>query len=194
MKLILFNKPYRVLSQFTDQAGRKTLSDFISEPGVYAAGRLDYDSEGLLLLTDDGRLKNRISHPRYKLPKTYWVQVEGAVHPTALAALRGGVSIRGGMARALDAESIEPPACLWPREPPIRYRERVPDSWIRVSIDEGRNRQVRRMTAAVGLPALRLIRAAIGPWRLGDLRPGQWRSMSATRAWRMIRDFSETDT
>ncbi|MBL8649130.1 MAG: pseudouridine synthase [Sphingopyxis sp.] len=178
MTLILFNKPYDVLSQFTDRgtagSARRTLSAFIDMPGVYPAGRLDRDSEGLMLLTDDGRLQARIADPKYKMPKTYLAQVEGAVTGEALAILRAGVRLKDGLTRPAEAESITDPA-LWPRDPPIRVRQSVPDSWIRLTISEGRNRQVRRMTAAVGHPTLRLVRWRIGDWALGDLAPGEWR-------------------
>lgn len=178
MTLILFNKPYDVLSQFTDAgtAGspRATLSDHIDHKGVYPAGRLDRDSEGLLLLTDDGRLQARIADPRFKLPKTYLVQVEGQADEAALARLRQGVMLNDGMTRPARAEAIEAPE-LWPRVPPVRFRKSVPDCWIRLTISEGRNRQVRRMTAAVGLPTLRLVRWAVGDWTLEGLQPGEWR-------------------
>ena len=177
MTLILFNKPYDVLSQFTDSgtAGstRQTLSDFIDVPGVYPAGRLDLDSEGLMLLTDDGRLQARISDPKYKMPKTYLAQVEGEASEAALAMLRKGVQLKDGPTRPAEAEMIADPQ-LWPRDPPIRVRKSVPDCWIRLTITEGRNRQVRRMTAAVGLPTLRLVRWSIGPWTLDGVPPGQW--------------------
>lgn len=176
-RLILFNKPFNVLSQFTDRgtaAARQTLSDYIPVPGVYPAGRLDRDSEGLLLLTDDGRLQARIADPRFKLPKTYLVQVEGEPADDALERLRSGVTLNDGMTRPAQAERIAPPA-LWPRDPPVRYRKSVPDCWLRLTIYEGRNRQVRRMTAAVGHPTLRLVRWSIGEWSLGDLQPGDWR-------------------
>ncbi|QNO27119.1 pseudouridine synthase [Sphingopyxis sp. OPL5] len=176
--LILFNKPYDVLSQFTDRgtAGstRRTLSDFIDLPGVYPAGRLDLDSEGLMLLTDDGRLQARIADPKYKMPKTYWAQVEGEVSEEALVALRRGVKLKDGLTRPAEAEAIADPG-LWPRDPPIRVRKSIPDGWISLTISEGRNRQVRRMTAAVGYPTLRLVRWRIGDWTLGDLKPGEWR-------------------
>jgi len=173
--LILFNKPFGVLSQFTDgQGDRATLSDFIDQPSVYPAGRLDRDSEGLLLLTDDGRLQARIAHPRHKMPKTYLVQVEGDPHNSALAALANGVRLKDGMTRPAQARRIAPPRSLWPRDPPIRVRKSVPDSWIELIVTEGRNRQVRRMTAAVGYPTLRLIRWRIGPWDLAGLGPGKW--------------------
>tara|TARA_R110000851_G_scaffold135763_1_gene271352 strand:+ start:459 stop:1016 length:558 start_codon:yes stop_codon:yes gene_type:complete len=178
-RLILFNKPFGVLSQFTDAgtAGspRKTLSDFIDVPGVYAAGRLDQDSEGLLVLTNDGQLQNRISDPKFKQPKTYWVQVEGVPDEAALQALRTGVTLKDGKTAPAKAESISEPENLWPRNPPIRVRKSVPDSWISLTITEGRNRQVRRMTAAVGYPTLRLIRSRIGDWALAGLPPGEWR-------------------
>jgi len=176
--LILFNKPYDVLSQFTDrgtETQRATLSAFIDIPGVYPAGRLDRDSEGLLLLTDDGRLQARIADPKFKLPKSYLVQVEGTPDDAALDALRGGVRLKDGMTRPAEAERIDPPD-LWPRDPPIRYRASVPDCWLRLTIREGRNRQVRRMTAAIGHPTLRLVRWSIGDWALGDLPPGTWRA------------------
>lgn len=176
-RLILFNKPYDMLSQFTDRNSpttRATLSDSIAVPGVYPAGRLDRDSEGLLLLTDDGRLQSRIADPKFKLPKTYLVQVEGTVSDEALAALRGGVMLKDGLTRPAQADRIDPPA-LWPRDPPIRVRQTVPDSWLRLTIAEGRNRQVRRMTAAVGFPTLRLVRWAVGDWTVEGIAPGQWR-------------------
>ncbi len=176
-RLILFNKPYGVLSQFTDRGSedaRATLSDFIAASGVYPAGRLDRDSEGLLLLTDDGRLQARIADPRFKLPKTYLVQVEGEPDDAALAALRDGVMLSDGPTRAAEASRIPAPQ-LWPRDPPVRFRKTVPDSWIELTIREGRNRQVRRMTAAVGHPALRLVRWSIGEWSLEGIAPGAWR-------------------
>jgi 23S rRNA pseudouridine2457 synthase len=180
MTLIAFNKPMNVLSQFTDAgtAGspRATLSDYIDCPGVYPAGRLDRDSEGLLLLTDDGRLQARIADPQFKLPKTYLVQVEGEVSEEALAALRRGVRLNDGLTRPAQAEGMDPPQ-LWPRDPPVRFRKTVPDAWLRLTICEGRNRQVRRMTAAVGLPTLRLVRWAIGDWSLDGLAPGEWRAV-----------------
>ncbi len=177
-RLILFNKPYGVLPQFTDKgtedSPRPTLSDYIDCAGVYPAGRLDMDSEGLMLLTDDGKLQARISDPKYKMPKTYLVQVEGYVSEDALAALRGGVRLKDGMTLPATALRIEAPA-LWPRDPPIRVRLSVPDSWISLTIHEGRNRQVRRMTAAVGFPTLRLVRWAVGDWTLDRLDQGKWR-------------------
>jgi 23S rRNA pseudouridine2457 synthase len=179
-RLILFNKPYDVLSQFTDARSptpRATLSDFIDLPGVYPAGRLDRDSEGLLLLTDDGRLQSRISDPRFKTAKTYLAQVEGEPDEAALEALRGGVVLSDGPTRPASARRIEDPL-LWPRNPPVRFRKTVADCWIELTIAEGRNRQVRRMTAAVGHPTLRLVRQRIGDWSLGDLAPGEWRAIS----------------
>lgn len=175
--IILFNKPYGVLSQFTDErqaAPRSTLAEFIDAPGFYPAGRLDFDSEGLMVLTDDGRLQARIADPRFKLPKTYLAQVEGEPDQGALVALRRGVRLKDGMTRPAQAERIRDPA-LWQRDPPIRVRKTVPDCWLRLVITEGRNRQVRRMTAAVGHPTLRLVRWAIGDWMLGSLDPGEWR-------------------
>ncbi|MBD8547533.1 pseudouridine synthase [Sphingomonas sp. CFBP 8760] len=176
-RLILFNKPYGVLTQFTDRGSvspRPTLSDFIDLPGVYPAGRLDLDSEGLLLLTDDGRMQARIADPRFKTTKTYLVQVEGEPDEAQLAALRHGVKLKDGMTLPAEAEAIEAPD-LWPRDPPVRFRKTVPDRWLRLTIGEGRNRQVRRMTAAVGLPTLRLVRWRIGDWTLDDIAPGSWR-------------------
>lgn len=173
-RLIALNKPFGVLCQFTDAEGRATLADHVAVAGVYAAGRLDRDSEGLLLLTNDGRLQHRISHPAQHLAKRYLVQVDGDLSQAAVQQLCRGVELKDGFARALSAERVDEPA-LWPREPPIRVRQSIPTSWIEIRIDEGRNRQVRRMTAAVGFPTLRLVRTAIGPWSLRDLAPGCWR-------------------
>ena len=173
--LILFNKPYNVLTKFTDTEQRETLAQYINLPGVYPAGRLDRDSEGLLLLTDDGPLQHRLSDPRHKMPKTYWVQVEGIPDEAALRALRQGVVIEGRKTRRAEAYSMEEPR-LWPRNPPIRVRLHIPTAWIALTLTEGRNRQVRRMTAAVGHPTLRLIRYAIGSWTLNGLQPGEWRA------------------
>jgi|TARA_B110000971_G_scaffold220823_1_gene265632 23S rRNA pseudouridine2457 synthase len=172
-KLLLFNKPFHVLSQFTDSEARKTLSEFIQVKGVYPAGRLDYDSEGLLLLTDDGQLQAQISNPKYKLNKTYWAQVEGSATEAQCLELIEGVSLKDGPASAVSCRLMDPPN-LWPRVPPIRERQSVADSWIELTINEGRNRQVRRMTAAVGLPTLRLVRAAIGDWKVTDISPGEF--------------------
>jgi 23S rRNA pseudouridine2457 synthase len=179
-RLIAFNKPYDVLCQFTDpEGGRATLKQFIPVPGVYAAGRLDRDSEGLLMLTDSGRLLSRIADPAHKLPKTYWVQVEGIPTDAALERLAAGVDLKDGRTRPAEACRMVEPEGLWPRDPPIRYRAAIPTSWISLTLREGRNRQVRRMTAAVGFPTLRLIRWAIGPWSLAGLGPGAWREVSA---------------
>lgn len=181
MAVILFNKPYGVLSQFTDSGNadspRATLSDFIDLPGVYPAGRLDRDSEGLLVLTDDGRLQARIASPKFKRTKTYLVQVEGTAQPDQLEALRKGIVLKDGPTRPASAEAIAPPD-LWDRDPPVRFRKSVPDCWIRLTITEGRNRQVRRMTAHVGLPCLRLVRWSVGEWSLDGLAPGAWRKVS----------------
>jgi len=179
-RLLLFNKPFGVLSQFTDRGSptaRATLSDYIAVKGVYPAGRLDSDSEGLLLLTDDGRLQARIADPRFKLPKTYLVQVEGDPQEAALARLRQGVELKDGMTLPAEVARIDAPD-LWLRDPPIRVRKSVPDSWLTITIREGRNRQVRRMTAAVGLPTLRLVRWSIGEWTLAGLAPGQFLDLS----------------
>lgn len=180
-RLLLFNKPYGVLCQFTDERSgppRPTLSAFVDVPGVYPAGRLDLDSEGLLLLTDDGRLQARIADPRFKMPKTYLVQVEGEAEPGALDQLRRGVRLKDGPTLPAEVERIDPPA-LWPRDPPVRFRKTVPDCWLRLTIREGRNRQVRRMTAAVGHPTLRLVRWRIGDWTLDGIAPGEWREVAA---------------
>jgi 23S rRNA pseudouridine2457 synthase len=174
MRVLLFNKPYGVLSQFTDDDGRPTLGAFIPVKKVYAAGRLDRDSEGLVVLTDDGRMQKEIADPEHKMGKTYWVQVEGTAEEDTLAALREGIALADGPTKPARARVIEEPT-LWPRTPPVRVRLTVPTSWIELTIFEGRNRQVRRMTAAVGLPTLRLIRTAVGPWSLGLLQPGEWR-------------------
>jgi len=172
-RILLFNKPYRVLSQFRESGTRQTLSDFIKDPALRIAGRLDHDSEGLLLLSDDGKLVQRISNPRFKLEKTYWVQVEGEPTKNALAQLRSGITLKDGKTRPAGVKQIEEPADLWTRDPPIRYRANIPTTWLELTISEGRNRQVRRMTAAVNFPTLRLIRARVGDWSLGDLKPGE---------------------
>lgn len=177
-RLLLLNKPFDVLTQFNDDQGRATLKDFVDLPGVYPAGRLDRDSEGLLLLTNDGRLQARIADPRHKLPKTYWVQVEGEPSDEQLQQLRSGVTLNDGPTLPAEARRLAEPE-LWPRNPPVRFRKSVPTAWLELVIREGRNRQVRRMTAAVGLPTLRLVRVAIGPWCLEGLQPGQWREVAA---------------
>lgn len=173
-RLILLNKPFDVLTQFSGGEGRKTLKDFVDVAGVYPAGRLDRDSEGLLLLTNDGALQARIADPRHKLPKTYWVQVEGTPEPEDLQRLRSGVLLNDGLTLPAEAALLAPPD-LWERHPPVRIRQSIPTAWLTLTIREGRNRQVRRMTAAVGLPTLRLVRVQIGPWALHDLAPGCWR-------------------
>lgn len=173
--LILFNKPFRVLCQFTDKEGRSTLSDYIPVSGVYAAGRLDYDSEGLVALTNMGSLQRLIAEPRFKLPKTYLVQVEGMPGEEALGKLRKGVLLNDGMTKPADVEVVGDEAGIWPRVPPIRFRKNIPTTWLRVTIMEGRNRQVRRMTASVGCPALRLVRVKVGDWELRGLKPGEWK-------------------
>lgn len=177
-KIVLFNKPYDILSQFTDSgtdgSPRPTLSNYIDVPGVYPAGRLDRDSEGLMVLTDNGKLQAKISNPRFRSPKTYVAQVEGTPTDAQIAALRTGVELKDGPTRPAIVDMIDPPD-LWPRNPPVRYRKTVPDAWLRLTITEGRNRQVRRMTAHVGLPCLRLVRWSVGEWTLDGLSPGEWR-------------------
>jgi 23S rRNA pseudouridine2457 synthase len=177
-RLLLFNKPFRVRCQFSPVAGSATLADFIAVPGVYPAGRLDQDSEGLVLLTDHGPLQARLSDPRHGTWKTYWVQVEGIPDEAALEALRRGVLLPDGRTRPARAKRMPAPAGLWPRDPPIRFRKQVPDSWLELQLREGRNRQVRRMTAAVGYPTLRLVRSAVGPIALEGLAPGEWREIA----------------
>jgi len=178
-RILLFNKPFNVLSQFTDRGteggARETLSDYIQVPKVYPAGRLDRDSEGLIVLTDNGRLQARISNPKHKTPKTYWAQVEGVPDEAALQALATGVTLKDGRTAPAEARLIDEPAGLWPRTPPIRVRKSIPDSWLELTITEGRNRQVRRMTAAVGHPTLRLVRYGVGNWTLDGLETGSWR-------------------
>lgn len=177
-KLILFNKPFGALPQFTDRGSetkRATLSDYIDLPGVYPAGRLDRDSEGLMMLTGDGKLQARISDPKYKMPKAYLVQIEGEISDESLAMLQQGVELKDGLTRPAEVERLEEPD-LWPRDPPIRVRKSIPDCWLKLTISEGRNRQVRRMTAAVGHPTLRLVRWSIGDWSLEGLQPGEWRA------------------
>jgi 23S rRNA pseudouridine2457 synthase len=182
-RLLLLNKPFGVLCQFTPEAGRRSHADFIQIPAVYPAGRLDADSEGLVLLTDDGRLQATIADPRHKLPKSYWVQVEGIVEAAAVTALERGLVLRDGPTRPARARAVPPPEGLWEREPPVRFRRHIPTSWLELELREGRNRQVRRMTAAVGLPTLRLVRHRIGPWNLEALQPGQWRELPVEQAY-----------
>jgi 23S rRNA pseudouridine2457 synthase len=184
MRYILLNKPYEVLTQFTDEHGRATLKDFVKVPAVYPVGRLDFDSEGLLLLTDDKQLQHRLSDPRYKVPKTYWAQVEGLATEAALAQLRQGVQIKEGFTLPAEAELLneDTTADLWPRTPPIRYRASIPTSWLAITISQGMNRQVRKMCAAVGLPCLRLVRVALGAVTLDAIAPGEWRELSAEEA------------
>ncbi|MBT7677115.1 MAG: pseudouridine synthase [Gammaproteobacteria bacterium] len=176
--IILFNKPFGVLSQFTGEADQLTLASYIDKPGFYAAGRLDRDSEGLMLLTNDGKLQQKVSNPKYNKSKTYLVQLEGDADEEALSKLRAGLELKDGMTRKAEARLVSEPD-LWPRTPPIRERKNIPTSWIELSISEGRNRQVRRMTAAVGYPTLRLIRVSIDSWELGDLLPGEWKLLQA---------------
>jgi 23S rRNA pseudouridine2457 synthase len=174
-RILLFNKPFGVICQFSRDGMHPTLADYIPLPDFYPAGRLDTDSEGLLVLTDDGRLQHRITDPKHKLPKTYWVQVEGVADNAALEILRQGVHLPDYKAQPAEAQLIEEPVNLWPRNPPIRERKNIPTSWIELTLREGKNRQVRRMTAAVGLPTLRLIRCRIGEWTLDGMEPGRWR-------------------
>lgn len=176
-RLILLNKPYGVLCQFSGEPGRATLKDYVPVPDVYPAGRLDTDSEGLLLLTDDGALQHRISDPRHKLAKTYLVQVEGEPDQVALDRLRGGLDLGDFVTRPCTARRADEPDWLWPRDPPVRFRKSIPTSWLEIELREGKNRQVRRMTAKIGFPTLRLVRVAIGEWSITGLEPGQWRSM-----------------
>lgn len=175
--IILFNKPFNVLCQFTDGEGRATLADFIKQKGVYAAGRLDRDSEGLLLLTDDGKLQHKITDPKNKMEKTYWAQLEGDITNDAISQLTKGLKLKDGLTRPAKAKKIAEPTTLWPRTPPIRERKSIPTSWIELTIKEGRNRQVRRMTAAVGFPTLRLIRVSIGRWSLDTLASGEYKTL-----------------
>jgi 23S rRNA pseudouridine2457 synthase len=181
--LIAFNKPFGVICKFRPEPGRPTLADYITVPNVYPAGRLDTDSEGLLLLTDDGALQARISSPRHKLPKVYWAQVEGEPTDAALAALCAGVDLGDFVTQPAGARRIDEPAGLWPRDPPIRYRAKIPTAWLELTLREGKNRQVRRMTARVGFPTLRLVRASVGAVTLHGLAPGEWRALDANAPW-----------
>ncbi|MBD2722509.1 pseudouridine synthase [Hymenobacter armeniacus] len=192
MRYILVNKPYEVLTQFTDEHGRATLKDFVPVPDVYPVGRLDFDSEGLLLLTDDKALQHRLSDPKFKVPKTYWAQVEGTVSEEALAKLRRGVQIKEGLTAPAQASIIAEPAELWERSTPIRFRANIPTSWLAITISQGMNRQVRKMCAAVGLPCLRLIRARIDELELGELAPGQWRELTPEESRKLKAKFSMT--
>ncbi len=177
-RLVLFNKPFRVLSQFRESGEKETLAAHFRDPSLRVAGRLDYDSEGLLLLTDDGALVQRITHPRSKMPKTYWAQVEGVPDEPELDILRQGVTLKDGPARPAKVRRMAEPEGLWPRNPPIRHRASVPDCWLEITLREGRNRQVRRMTAAIGHPTLRLVRVRVGDWRVDGLAPGEQREIS----------------
>lgn len=176
--LILFNKPFNVLCQFTDKEGRKTLEDFIPIKNAYPAGRLDYDSEGLVLLTDDGKLQNKISDPKNKIEKCYWVQVEGQITQAAIDKLKSGVLLKDGFTKPAKSKIIDEPR-IWERDPPIRKRKNIPTSWIELKITEGRNREVRRMTAAVGFPTLRLIRISVGQWNIDNLKPGEYKVINS---------------
>jgi 23S rRNA pseudouridine2457 synthase len=178
-RILLFNKPYGVICQFSRDGLHPTLADYISLPEFYPAGRLDTDSEGLLLLTDDGKLQHRITDPKHKLPKTYWVQVEGVPDEAALQRLRSGVKLGDFTTQPAEAHLMDEPANLWQREPPVRFRKEIPTSWLQLTIREGKNRQVRRMTAAVGFPTLRLIRYAIGDWKLDEIPQGKWLNINA---------------
>ncbi len=175
-KVVLFNKPFQVLSQFREHEGKETLAAYIHDKDLRLAGRLDYDSEGLMILTDDGKLAALISDPKHKKPKTYWAQVEGTPDSAALKQLQQGLKLKDGLTRPAEARLIDEPASLWERKPPIRHRANIPTSWLELTISEGKNRQVRRMTAAIGHPTLRLVRARVGDWSLEELTPGQWRA------------------
>jgi 23S rRNA pseudouridine2457 synthase len=188
MRLLLLNKPFQVLTRFTTDDGRATLRDYVSAPGFHPAGRLDYDSEGLLLLTDHGPLQAQLSNPKWKVAKTYFVQVENTPDVTAVQQLRQGVSLGDGMTLPAEAELIDEPAWLWSRTPPIRFRKNIPTAWLKLTIKEGRNRQVRRMTAAVGHPTLRLIRWSVGPWSIENLVPGAWCEAAAAELQTFIRN------
>lgn len=190
MRLLLLNKPFQVLTRFTTDDGRATLRDYVSAPGFHPAGRLDYDSEGLLLLTDHGPLQAQLSNPKWKVAKTYFVQVENIPDAAAMQQLQRGVSLGDGMTLPAEAETVDEPAWLWPRTPPIRFRKNIPTAWLKLTIKEGRNRQVRRMTAAVGHPTLRLIRWSVGPWSIEKLAPGEWREAASMELQTFIRNPS----
>jgi len=194
MTTLRFNKPFQVLTQFTDEENRKTLADFVDVPNIYAAGRLDRDSEGLLLLTDDGVLQNRISHPNHKFAKVYWVQVDGEISDEALQQLCDGVKLKDGLTKPAKAKRIPEPQGLWERDPPVRFRANIPTSWLQIEITEGKNRQVRRMTAAVGFPTLRLIRYAIGPITLDGLQLGQYDEVDEKALWSLFPKTSLPET
>ncbi|MEL6300369.1 MAG: pseudouridine synthase [Pseudomonadota bacterium] len=188
MPTVLLNKPFRVLSQFTTDGDKSTLAAYVDLPNVYPAGRLDYDSEGLLVLTSDGQLQSRLAHPRHKQTKTYWVQLEADEASARLCcqAMVDGLVLKDGAAAAISAQPIDEPR-LWERKPPVRFRASIPTHWIQIQIDEGRNRQVRRMTAAAGAPTLRLVRISVGPFELGDLAPGEWHELDDREAWRLLK-------
>ena len=181
-QLILFNKPYGVISQFSPSGGKPTLKDWISQAEVYPAGRLDTDSEGLLLLTDVGTLQRRIADPQHRLPKVYWVEVEGAPEVNDLVAFQRGIDLGDFITRPVMAHHITPPDTLWPRVPPVRFRKNIPTTWLEITLKEGKNRQIRRMTAKIGFPTLRLLRVSVGPWELGDMMPGEWLAIDARTA------------
>lgn len=186
MRLLLLNKPFQVLTRFATDDGRSTLRDYLSAPGFHPAGRLDYDSEGLLLLTDHGPLQAQLSNPKWKVAKTYYVQVENMPSADALLQLQCGVLLNDGVTLPAEVEAVDEPAWLWPRSPPIRVRKNIPTAWLRLTIREGRNRQVRRMTAAVGHPTLRLIRWSVGPWSIADLAPGEWREVDQDKLHKFV--------
>jgi 23S rRNA pseudouridine2457 synthase len=190
MRYILLNKPYEVLTQFTDEAGRKTLKDFVAVPNIYPVGRLDYDSEGLVLLTDDKQLQHRLSEPRFKVPKTYWVQVEGVPTAEALEQLRRGVDLKTGFSSPAAVELLPDTPALWERSKPVRFRANIPTSWVQIRISQGMNRQVRKMTAAVGFPTLRLVRVRIADLQVDQLQPGQWRELTAEEVQALREDMA----
>lgn len=185
-RLLLLNKPFRVLTRFTAEDGKATLKDFVAAPGMYPAGRLDYDSEGLVLLTNWGVLQARLANPNWKAPKTYLVQVEGVPEQSAIRRLQSGVDLSDGPTLPAQASLIDEPAWVWPRDPPIRFRQSIPTQWLSLTLREGRNRQVRRMTAAVGHPTLRLIRWSVGPWTIEGLQPGEWREVQRQEVERFV--------